>query len=75
MNQNDNNKGTDDLQLMNQFDNMNIKNNRRVSWSNNLKIIDENQNSEKKEKIHKRKKTPLKNREEKQNINIDKIKN
>ena len=44
---------------------MNIKNNRRVSWSNNLKAIDENQNSEKKEKIHKRKKTPLKNREEK----------
>jgi hypothetical protein len=50
---------------MNQFDNMNIKNNRRVSWSNNLNAIDENQNSEKKEKIHKRKKTPLKNREEK----------
>ena len=65
MNQNDNNKDTDDLQLMNQFDNMNIKNNRRVSWSNNLNAIDENQNSEKKEKIHKRKKTPLKNREEK----------
>ena len=65
MNQNDNNKGTDDLQLMNQFDNMNIKNKRRVSWSNNLNAIDENQNSEKKEKIHKRKKTPLKNREEK----------
>ena len=65
MNQNDNNKGTDDLQLMNQFDNMNIKNNRRVSWSNNLNAIDENQNSKKKEKIHKRKKTPLKNREEK----------
>ena len=65
MNQNDNNKGTDDLQLMNQFDNMNIKNNRRVSWSNNLKIIDENQNSEKTEKIHKRKKTPLKHINEK----------
>ena len=75
MNQNDNNKDTDDLQLMNQFDNMNIKNNRRVSWSNNLNAIDENQNSEKKEKIHKRKKTPLKNREEKQNIYIDKINN
>ena len=65
MNQNDNNKGNDDLQLMNQFDNMNIKNNRRVSWSNNLKIIDENQNSEKTEKIHKRKKTPLKHINEK----------
>ena len=66
MNQNDNNKKcNDDLQLMNQFDNMNIKNNRRVSWSNNLKIIDENQNSEKTEKIHKRKKTPLKHINEK----------
>jgi len=66
MNQNDNNKNcNDDLQLMNQFDNMNIKNNRRVSWSNNLKIIDENQNSEKTEKIHKRKKTPLKHINEK----------
>ena len=66
MNQNDNkNNGNDDLQLMNQFDNMNIKNNRRVSWSNNLKIIDENQNSEKTEKIHKRKKTPLKHINEK----------
>jgi len=67
MNQNDNKKNicNDDLQLMNQFDNMNIKNNRRVSWSNNLKKLDENQNSEKTEKIHKRKKTPLKNINEK----------
>jgi len=65
------NNFNDDLQLMDQFNNMNIKNNRKVTWSNNLKIKDENQSSDKTEKIHKRKKTPLKFKNENINDDID----